>query len=283
MEKAKQVNAEPKYAFNFMARCLRACCAEDGTHHAPADVLSKRNLEEMFEIAHRDEKPTRIFNSRLLGHGVNGKPNGPYKTPQCFSPDDILKAAEGQWPDEFTKDVIKRLKSQKAEVRNNKRKSRDAIGDGGGGQPAAAAAAGGGGGGGGVAPGAGRGESGGGRGSDADAACAAGHALHALSLGASAGVESPVVVAAAPAAAGAAGAAGATEALLAETAGGGGSPPAAAAAGPVAAEAEISIQIRGFRLKFRAKFEDGDKGTYPTGTSSTSWPGREEAHPPQSR
>jgi hypothetical protein len=121
MESKKQTYACPKYAFNFFAQCLKLGCI-----HEEAGILSKRRLEEMFEMAHREENPVRIFNTRLMGHGENGVPNGSYKTPQCFSPDDIFEAAKKNWPREFTDKAVTTLKSQKAEVRNRKRRAADA-------------------------------------------------------------------------------------------------------------------------------------------------------------
>ena len=126
MKEKNQICAEPRYAFNFYTQYLKACAG----HEEGADVFSIRHLVEMFQRAHAREKPTPIFNDQLLGHGVNGKNHPPYLTPQCFRPKDILEAAERKWPDLFKADVVERLKNKKADVRNQKRDSRDLAPDG---------------------------------------------------------------------------------------------------------------------------------------------------------
>ena len=101
--------AEPQDVFSWMANHVKACAELAAENPAVANLVSVRRLNDAWEKAHRHTK--FYLNKKFLGVREIGHKDGANRTPQHFSPHDVITAAKNEWPGVVNDNAIERILS----------------------------------------------------------------------------------------------------------------------------------------------------------------------------
>ena len=101
--------AEPQDVFSWMANHVKACAELAAINPDVTNIVSVRRLNDAWERAHRHTK--FYLNKKFLGVREIGHKDGANRTPQHFSPHDVITAAQNAWPGVVNDNAIKRILS----------------------------------------------------------------------------------------------------------------------------------------------------------------------------